>query len=133
MVSHTQGSVLGPLLFLIYINDLNKAVSSSKINHFADDTNLLYASKSLKDINKTINFELKNIVHWLRANKIALNTTKTEIILFRSKSIQITKKMNFHLNGQKIQIGTQTKYLGIILDENLNFKSHLYNLIKVKA
>ena len=80
-----QGSVLGPLLFLIYINDLHNATNYSDIHHFADDTNLLYSSKSLKDINKKINFDLKNIVHWLRANKISLNTSKTEIILFRTK------------------------------------------------
>ena len=61
-----QGSVLGPLLFLIYVNDLHNVVQYSDIHHFADDTNLLYSSKSLKDIK--VNFELKNIVHWLRAN-----------------------------------------------------------------
>ena len=55
-----QGSILGPLLFLIYINDLSRSIKNSKIHHFADDTNLLYASSSLKDINKKINFDLSN-------------------------------------------------------------------------
>ena len=58
-----QGSVQGPLLFLIYINDLHSATNYSEVHHFPDDTNLLYSSKSLKDINRTINFELKNIVY----------------------------------------------------------------------
>ena len=53
-----QGSILGPLLFFIYINDLSRSIKNSKIHHFADDTNLLYASSSLKDINKKINFDL---------------------------------------------------------------------------
>ena len=53
-----QGSILGPLLFLIYINDFSRSIKNSKIHHFADDTNLLYASSSLKDINKKINFDL---------------------------------------------------------------------------
>ena len=64
-----QGLVLGPLLFLIYINDLHSATNYSEVHHFADDTNLLYSSKSVKDINKVINFKLaqskQNLIkHW---------------------------------------------------------------------
>ena len=80
-----QDLVLEPLLFLIYINGLHNATNYSHIHHFADDTNLFYLRKSLKDVNKKINFDLKNIVHWLRANKISLSTSKTEITLFRTK------------------------------------------------
>ena len=66
-------------------------------------TNLSYASSSLKDINKKINFDLSNLVQWLRANKIALNVNKkTDIVIFRSPRKQITKKMNFCLSGQRI-------------------------------
>ena len=64
-----QGSVLGPLLFLIYINDLNGAVTNSKVHHFADDTFMLYISNSLKDTNKKVNYDLRHIFEWLRANK----------------------------------------------------------------
>ena len=64
--------MLGPLLFLIYMNDLYNVVTYSDIHHFADDTNLLYAYKSIKDINGKVNFDLKNIIHWLRDNKISL-------------------------------------------------------------
>ena len=66
----------------------------------------------LKDINKKINFDLSNLVQWLWANKIALNVNKTDIVIFRSPRKQITKKMNFHLSGQKIRQKTCTKYLG---------------------
>ena len=79
-----QGSVLGPVLFLLYINDLSKAVVHSKVHHFADDTNFLYASHSLKNLNKTVNIYLSNLVQWLRANKISLNANKTEKVVFRS-------------------------------------------------
>ena len=86
---------------------------------------LLYVSKSIKDINRKVNFDLKNIIHWLRANKISLNADKTELILFRSKNKVITKNLNFQISGQKIHSLTQTKYLGINLSENLKFKKHM--------
>ena len=106
-----QGSVLGPLLFLIYINDLNNAVEFSDVHHFADDTNVLYSSKSLKDINRKINCDLKNIVTWLRATKILLNADKTELVLVMLKNRKVTKNMNFRISGQKIKILSKTKYL----------------------
>ena len=68
-----QGSVLGLLLFLLYINDLNKATSFCKVHQFADDTDLLYLSNSIKKLNKKVNADLKHLVNWLNANKISLN------------------------------------------------------------
>ena len=71
-----QGSVLGSLLFLLYINDLNQAIKFCKVHHFADDTNLLYLSNSIKKLNKLVNTDLKHLVNWLNANKISLNIKK---------------------------------------------------------
>ena len=77
-----QGSVLGPLLFLIYINDLHKLIKYCNVRHFADDTNLLISNNSPKQLQKYLNFDLKNLkvvsCKWLRANKISLNASKTE-------------------------------------------------------
>ena len=80
-----QGSVLGPLLFLLYITDFNQAIKFCKVHHFADDTNLLYLGKSIKKLNKFVNINLKNLVNWLNRNKISLNVKKTEIVIFKSK------------------------------------------------
>ena len=77
-----QGSVLGHSLFVIYINDLTRSIKNSKIHYFADDANLLYASSSLKEINKTINFDLLNLVQRDSTNKKALNVNKTVIVTF---------------------------------------------------
>ena len=112
MISYgvSQGSVLGPLLFLIYINDLNEAISHSLIHHFAYDTNILFSNKSLKKISKYNNHDLAQIVQWLRAKRISLDSNKTEIILFWP---------NFRVSGQKIEPVKQTKYLCIYLDEHL--------------
>ena len=120
-----QGSVLGPLLFLIYINNLNEAISHSIIHHFADDTNILFSQKSLKKINKYINHDLSQIVQWLRANRISLNASKIETILFRPKTKTITKHLNFRISGQKVNIVKQTKYLGIYLDKHLTWNFQL--------
>ena len=89
-----QGSVLGPLLFLIYINDLHKAIINSHRYRFVDDTNLLLINKSPKKINKLMNQDLSKLCKWLQANKISLNVSKTKIILFKTKTNNVTKKFN---------------------------------------
>ena len=125
-----QGSVFGPLPFLIYINDLHNAIKHSSKYHFADGTNLLYSNTSLKRINKYINHDFRLIVRWLHANRVSLNVSKTEIVLFRPKSEKINKKLNFRLIGQKIIPTTHTRYLGIIVDEQFSWNQHLKMLKK---
>ena len=133
-----QGSVLGPLLFLIYINDLHRSIINSKVFHFADDTGLLFSSKSLKKINTKINQDLSNLFHWLRANKISLNAKKTELVIFKSPNKKMNKMnkdnnplpkvLNFRIGGHRIIPKSSTEYLGVILDEHLTFKNHINKL-----
>ena len=77
-----QGSVLGPLLFLIYINDLHIAILYSQPCHFADDKNLLCKSNLPKKVQKQLSIDLNLLYNWLLANKISLNSKKTEMIVF---------------------------------------------------
>ena len=76
-----QGLTLGPLLFLIYINDLHVAIKYCEVHHFADNANLLIVNICVKSINKEVNYDLKNLSNWLKTNKISLNVSKTELVL----------------------------------------------------
>ena len=116
---------------MIYINDPNRVGTFSYIQHFPDDTNIIYRHKSLKKINQRIQYDLRNIAEWLRANRIALNTDKTRTVLFRAPRKPLTRKMNFRISGQRIKVKTCAKYLGIIIDEFLNWKSH-FNVLRTK-
>ena len=97
------------------------------VHLFADDTNLLYSNKSLKKINKH-NQDLSFLSKWLRSNKISLNTSKTEIIIFRPKRKTIQKHLNFRISGQQIKTSTHVKYLGIHLDQHLDWNLNMTKL-----
>ena len=80
-------------------------------------------------INKLINHSVALLVQWLQANKISLNTSKTELVLFRPKGNAITKNLNFRISGKKVKLSRTVKYLGIILNENWLSEDHLNTLI----
>ena len=122
-----QGSVLGPLLFLIYINDLHNAINSSTTFHFADDTNLLIIDDNPHTIQSKLNRDLNNLYKWLLANKISLNATKTELVIFRKPSIK-RPILNLKINGTRITPSPHIKYLGVFLDEFLTGDAHCNQL-----
>ena len=131
-----QGSVLGPLLFLIYINDLHNAIKFSTVHHFADDTNLLISNVSIKTIQTQINLDLKYLCKWLKANKISLNSSKTEVLIFRHQNKTIAYRKNpgeklrpwdikIKIDGKKIDPSTHVKYMGVLIDSHLNWNFHV--------
>ena len=95
-----QGSSLGPLLFLIYINDFRFCLDKTETGHFADDTYILYGSNKLNTIETIVNTELKLVSNWLRLNKLSLNTTKTELVIFRSKRSKLERDIIIKLSGK---------------------------------
>ena len=126
-----QGSSLGPLLFLIYINDFRLCLSKTSCGHFADDTFVLYSSKKPKTLETVINYELKEVIKWLRLNKLSLNAAKTELIIFRSNRHPINySDISIKFNGHKLTPVSQVKYLGMYIDEHLSWDCHVAELAK---
>ena len=127
-----QGSILGPLLFLIYINDLHVAIKYSELHYFADDTNLLNFISCVKSINKQVNYDLKNLSNWFKANKISLNVGKTELVLSTSSKKQLDCGLKIKLNGKKLYETDSVKYLGIQIDKRLTWKQQI-NHVALKS
>ena len=120
-----QGSILGPILFLLYINDL--AFVSKKIFSlfFADDSNLFLSGKNPNELINTMNDELVNIIKWLEVNKLSLNIKKTHYIIFRKPKSKLKLDNKLFIKDTIIDSTKSTKFLGVIIDQNLSFGEHL--------
>ena len=128
-----QGLVLRPLLFLIYINDLPSVSKYLRFHLFADDTNIYFEAKDLKTLQKIMNRELRHVKKWLEANKLALNIEKTNFVVFHSPSKKLTEPIILKCGRKKIIHANHVKFLGVLLDETLSWRSHLIELSRKLA
>lgn len=120
-----QGSILGPLLFLLYINDLAQVSSKLFSLLFADDSNMFISGHNLSEMVSTMNTEMVKIVEWLQVNKLSLNLKKTHYIIFRKRRSKIVSDHNIVINGITISRTDNTKFLGVIIDDTLSFQQHI--------
>ena len=147
-----QGSILGPLLFILYVNDITSATSLFEIILFADDTTLLYSHPDIATKINLINKELSEICNWFKANKLSVNASKTNYMMLGTSNTTnkytygnvessddgrtdidintgehttITQKINVIFDDVSLERVNSTKFLGVIIDENLNWKHHI--------
>ena len=112
----------------VSISDLNQAIKFCKVHHFADDTNLLCLSNSIKKLSKLVNADLKHLLNWLNANKISLNVKNTEMIIFKSKRKKLEADLKIKLCGKRLYPTESVKYLGVKIDANLTWQHHVNDL-----
>lgn len=125
-----QGSILGPLLFLIYVNDMS-AVVENKLLLYADDSGILVSGKTISHVEKLLTEYLGLVSQWLIANKLSLHLGKTESILFGSKhKVKSNPNLNITCNGSVIEPTTSVKYLGATLDQSLSFDTMACSVLK---
>ena len=131
-----QGSILGPLLFLVYINDLCNCSTLLNFTLFADDTSILCKHRDIHNLSRIINAELSCVSTWFRANKLSLNTGKTNFMIFHPTQRKVDT-IHLHIDNNEINLVDKTKFLGIYLDSHLSWKNHIdylcFNISKVNG
>ena len=125
-----QGSVLGPLFFLLYINDIVKCLTHAKATLFADDTSLLVHHKDIKILKQQAELDLKNVYDWLVANKLSLSWEKTNFIIFHThkKKVLVEQVRELKVYDYSIKRVNCVKYLGMHIDDQLKWDQHVNNL-----
>jgi len=123
-----QGSILGPLLFLIYMNDLAHVSDKLYTILFADDTNLFLTGKKIHEMTVIFNEELAKLTTWLAVNKLSLNIDKTNYMIFKGKRKGKAPDLNIKIGDKPVKRIDKTKFLGVTIDDTLSWKPHLHEV-----
>ena len=122
-----QSSVLGPLLFLLYINDIYRSSEILKFHLFADDTSIFYSAKDSQKMEDSINHELKSLAIWLNANILTLNVSKSSFVVFHPPRKKVTP-IKLIINNSHIPEKIHAKYLGVFIDKHLTWFHHIHQI-----
>ena len=124
-----QGSILGPILFIIANNDLPKVSNLLCTTLYADDTNFSISHPDYNTIIPSLNQELEKISNWTLANRLTINVLKTELLLFSNLDTSSENNLNVILNGSPVGFVDHARFLGVTIDNKLTFKMHINNIV----
>ena len=128
-----QGSILGPLLFLLYINDIHSSSTTVSFLLFADDTTITFSHCNLQSLVNQLNAELINISSWFKSNKLSLNPGKTKLMLFSKSSKQPILPSPVCIDGQPLSQVHLTKFLGVVINDKLTWTDHISSITKTTS
>ena len=126
-----QGSILGPLFFILYINDLSNCFNKLCSILFADDTSLFSEQKDPNILINQLNCECQKVSDWLKANKLSINVSKTKLIIFRPRQRSLPNISPLTIESHVVELVESTKFLGVFIDQHFTWKTHI-NVISKK-